>query len=100
MNICQMVLLDGVEPSFPPYQRGVLPLHTMGAYSSSSGGLANGLVDGFFFDQEEKLSPSTLPDLPIGICCITPPFFKNSCIASSVAVVLSNLLILSFIGPA
>ena len=26
-----LVLLDGVEPSFPPYQRGVLPLHTMGA---------------------------------------------------------------------
>ena len=25
------MLLDGFEPSFPPYQRGVLPLHTMGA---------------------------------------------------------------------
>ena len=30
-TVCQLVLLDGVEPSSPPYQRGVLPLQTMGA---------------------------------------------------------------------
>ena len=28
----KLVLLDGVEPSFPPYHGGVLPLHTMGAW--------------------------------------------------------------------
>ncbi len=28
------MLLDGVEPSLPPYHGGVLPLHTMGAWQA------------------------------------------------------------------
>ena len=30
-----MVPLGGVEPPFPDYETGVLPLHTMGAIGSS-----------------------------------------------------------------
>jgi len=79
-------LLDAPCPVYPQlfvtyYLSYYTPYVRVNLIQSSSGGLANGEVEGFFLDHIEYVCPSTLPLLPKATCVTVPPLAKNSAIA-------------------